>query len=138
MDIKTWFLHKILRKNYIRTGSCKACGKCCKEIYVRHGKKTIKNEEEYLKLKHFHSFYSYLKPIDKDEIGLIFECTNLDPETKKCKIHPFRPPLCRKYPQEEVFMMGGSISADCGYKFTPIRTFDSVFKEVAKKFTRKF
>ena len=27
------------------------------------------------------------KVIDKDETGLVFECTNLDKETNKCKIH---------------------------------------------------
>ena len=127
-------MHVILKRNYIRTGSCKGCGRCCREIYVRHGKETIRNEEEYEKLRSSHSFYSFLKPVGKDEIGLIFECTKLDPETKKCKIHPFRPLLCRRYPQEEIFMMGGDISAGCGYKFIPIRTFNSVLKEVAKKF----
>jgi len=136
MDLKTWFLHRILGRNYRRVGKCKGCGRCCREIYLRHGKETIKTEEEYNKIRDFNSFYPFLKPIGKDDIGLIFECTNLDSKTKKCKIHPFRPPLCRRYPQEEIFMMGGELSQDCGYKFIPLRTFDSVFKEVAKKLER--
>lgn len=66
----------------------------------------------------------------KDEIGLIFECTNIDEETQLCKIHKNRPQICRRYPQEAIFMMGGALAENCGYKFTPIESFDEVFKKL--------
>ena len=68
----------------------------------------------------------------KDEIGLIFECQNLDSETHLCKIHKTRPGICRRYPQEEIFMMGGVLSQDCGYSLVPIETFEEVFAKVEK------
>ena len=66
-------------------------------------KGVIQTEEEFKRLQRLHPFYTYLKVIDQDETGLVFECTNLDKETKKCKIHKKRPGICRRYPQEELY-----------------------------------
>ena len=71
--------------------------------------------------------------LDKDEIGLVFECTKLDKNTGKCTAYSTRPVLCRQYPVEEIFMMGGSITEECGYSFEPIKKFDEVLKKVLKK-----
>lgn len=124
---------KILRKHYYRTGKCKCCGECCKHIYVKHGKNVIKDEKQFERLQLLHSFYTYLEVIGKDEIGLIFSCTMQDEVTKKCKIHRNRPGICRRYPQEELFMMGGSLSKDCGYRLEPIVSFSEVLSKVMKK-----
>jgi hypothetical protein len=125
-------LHFLGRK-YIRTGKCKACGKCCESIYVRHTRHVIHDEQEFEKLKDQHFFYSYLKIVDKNETGLVFECTKLDKVTRKCTAHASRAAICRNYPQEEVFMMGGTISEECGLKFTPIRSFEEILKKINNK-----
>lgn len=129
-NLKKFYLSKILRKYYIRTGKCKACGRCCQQIYVRHAKNVISDEKEFEYLKTLHYFYNYLKIVGKDETGLIFECTKLDKNTGKCTAYKSRPLLCRQYPLEEIFMMGGGISDDCGYKFTPINSFEDIFKKL--------
>lgn len=133
LKIKKWFLSKILKKKYYRTGKCKACGKCCTQIYVKHYKHVLQDEKEFEKLQYLHSFYKNLKVIGKDEIGLIFECQNLDPITHKCKVHFWRPGICRRYPQEELFSMGGALSDDCGYKMEPIVPFKEVINKLSKK-----
>ena len=130
--LKKWFYLYILRKKYYRTGSCNACGRCCQKIYVKH-QSIIQTEAEFERLTKQHFFYKYLKVIDKDETGLVFECENLDKETKKCKIHKKRPGICRRYPQEEVFAMGGSLAEHCGYKLIPIVSFEEVFNRVQKQ-----
>lgn len=127
--LKKFFLLKILRKKYIRKGQCKGCGRCCREIYVKHAGGIIKDEKQFKNLKKLHYFYSYLKIVDKTEDGLVFECQKLDPETNKCTVYQNRALLCRLYPQEEIFRMGGIISEDCGYRFEPIQS----FKEVLEK-----
>ncbi len=124
---------KIFRKHYWRTGQCKGCGQCCSHIYVKHFKHVLKDEKEFEKLQGLFSFYSGLKIIGKDELGLIFECKHLDSETKRCKIHFWRPPICRRYPQEELFAMGGTLSDDCGYKMEPIVPFKEVLQNLEKK-----
>lgn len=133
LNIRKFILSKILRRKYYRTGKCNACGKCCTKIYVKHYKHVIQDEKEFEKLQYLHRFYTYLRVIDKDETGLVFECTNLDPETHHCKIHKHRPGICRRYPQEELFSMGGALSEDCGYKMEPIISFEEILKKEVKK-----
>ena len=132
-NLKKIFYTKILRRKYYRTGKCNGCGKCCQKIYVKHAKGVIKEEKEFEKLKKLHPFYTYLTVVDKDETGLVFECCNLDKETHLCKIHKTRPGICRRYPQEELFAMGGTLSDDCGYKLTPIISFEEVLQKTLKK-----
>ena len=135
--LKKFFYYKILHKNYWRTGKCKGCGQCCTHIYVKHFKHVLQDEKEFKRLQFLHKFYSDLEIIGKDELGLIFECKNLDKETKKCKNHFFRPGICRRYPQEELFAMGGTLSETCGYKMEPIVPFKDVLNEVNKKSNKK-
>ena len=130
--LNNFFLRIILRRKYKRVGKCANCGACCSHIYVRHMKGVIKEENEFNKLRLLHSFYAGLNIIGKDEIGLIFECSHLDKETKLCKIHSRRPAICRRYPQEEIFQMGGCLSPDCGYKLEPLVKFREVLDKVAK------
>ena len=125
--------HRILNRKYIRTGKCKGCGRCCQSIYVRHAKHIIQDIEEFKKLKNLHFFYTYLNVVDKTETGLVFECTKLDKANGKCTAYKNRPALCRQYPVEEIFMMGGIITEECGYKFTPIVSFKEVFNKVKIK-----
>jgi Fe-S-cluster containining protein len=135
--IKKFIHSKILRKHYWRTGKCKGCGECCSHIYVKHFRHVLKDEKEFERLQYIHSFYSGLKVIGKDELGLIFECTHLDKETKRCKIHYRRPGICRRYPQEELFSMGGTLSDKCGYKMEPIVSFKEVLNKIEKKHNKK-
>ena len=130
--IKKFVLSKIFKRQYYRTGQCLGCGKCCQKIYVQTSKHVIQDEKEFEKLKILHRFYGYLTVVDKDEIGLVFSCSNLDEKTHLCKIHKNRPGICRRYPQEEIFKMGGALSDDCGYKMVPIIPFEEVLKKTVK------
>lgn len=136
-NVKKFIYSRILKKNYWRTGKCKGCGQCCTHIYVKHFKHVLKDEKEFKKLQYLHKFYSDLKIIGKDELGLIFECQNLDIETKRCKIHFWRPGICRRYPQEELFSMGGTLSDECGYKMEPIIPFKEVLQNVERRENKK-
>ncbi len=132
-SFKKFFLTKILRRQYYRIGECKCCGACCQNIYVKHAKGVISDLKEFEKLKKLDKFYTYLDVIGKDETGLLFKCNNLDEETHKCKIHNKRPGICRRYPQEELFKMGGIVTEECGYKLIPIVSFDEVLEKQIKK-----
>ena len=128
------FVYKyILRKKYFRYGKCNRCGACCTRIYVKHQKDTVKTEKEFEILKKLHPFYTYLTVIDKDETGLVFKCSNFDPEKRICKIHKKRPGICRRYPDEVIFSMGAALDENCGFYFKPIVKFKDVLKNVGKK-----
>lgn len=127
--LKRFFHTKILKRKYYKSGQCLGCGECCKKIYVRHSAGVIQEEKEFEKLRLLHPFYKGLSIVGKDETGLVFECSHLDPETNFCKIHKTRPGICRRYPQEAIFEMGGALSENCGYKMTPIIPFSEIFNE---------
>lgn len=128
------FIYKyILRKKYFRYGKCNRCGACCTRIYVKHQKGTVKTEKEFEILKKLHPFYTYLTVIDKDETGLVFKCSNFDPEQHICKIHKKRPGICRRYPDEIIFSMGAALDEKCGFYFKPIVKFKDVLKNAGKK-----
>jgi len=131
--LKKFILTKILKRKFYRKGNCLGCGKCCKKIYVQTHKHVIQDEKEFEKLKLLHRFYTYLTVVDKDDVGLVFSCSNLDPDTNLCKIHKSRPGICRRYPQEELFRMGGELSEGCGFKMVPIVSFSEVLHKEMKK-----
>lgn len=137
-NLKKLFLSKILGRRYIRHGKCNACGKCCKGIYIRHSKHIIKDEKEFFELKTKHFFYNWLEIVEKNEQGLVFECKKLSPETGKCTAYKRRARICRLYPQEELFMLGGYISAECGYSFKPIYSFEEVLTQKLGKKSKCF
>ena len=128
--LRKFFLTKILRRKYHRTGKCLMCGSCCGRIYVKHYKHLINDEKEFERLRHLHGFYAGLTVAGKDDTGLFFKCEHFDGETKKCKIHRTRPAVCRRYPQEELFSLGGSLCGDCGYKMEPIVSFKEVLGKI--------
>ena len=131
--IKKFFHLKILRRKYYRVGHCNCCGRCCKNIYVKHGKGFISDEKLFNRLKPLHPFYFDLEIIGKDETGLLFACKNLDAETKMCKVHKRRAKICRDYPMEEILKMGGTLAEGCGYKFEPIEKFRDILDKAIKK-----
>ena len=130
--LKKFIYTRILHRKYYRTGKCSGCGRCCRKIYVKNFRHVITDEKEFEKLQYLHRFYSYLKIVGKDETGLIFECTKLDPLTNKCTIHKSRPGICRRYPQEEMLSMGGELSEGCGYHLEPIFTFSEILEGIQK------
>ena len=128
--IKKFILTKILRRRYHRTGKCKACGRCCSKIYAIRSEHVVKDEKEFEELQRANKFYSYLNIVDKDDVGLVFECCNLNTETGKCRVHKKRPEICRSYPREELFSLGGKLLENCGYKMEPIISFGEVLKNI--------
>lgn len=138
--IKKFYYLKILKKRYYRFGSCKMCGACCTNIYVRHKSSVIKTESEFEEIKKTDncSFYKDIKVISKDDFGLVFECCKFDKEKRLCTDHKNRPQICRNYPSEDIFKMGAILCDDCGFRFEPIEKFDEVLAKVSKKPVKNF
>ena len=138
--LKKFYHLKILKRHYYRTGKCNMCGACCENIYVRHNGSVIKTKEEFEKIKKEdnYSFYQHITIINKDDFGLIFECNKFDKEKRLCKDHKNRPSICKNYPSEEIFSFGAQLQDNCGYRFSPIESFDEIFKKISKKPVKNF
>ena len=131
-EIKKFIYLKILKRKYYRVGNCAKCGRCCKNIYVKHGKSFISDPDLFNKLKPLHPFYFDLEIIGKDEVGLLFAYKNLDEAARTCKIHNKRAKICRDYPMEEILKMGGTLAEGCGYRFEPIEKFSEILDKMSR------
>lgn len=138
--IKKFYHLRILKRKYFRYGKCRMCGCCCENIYVRHGNKIIKTNEQFEKIKQNdnYSFYKHITPINQDDFGLIFSCNKFDKEKRLCTDHENRPTICKNYPSEEIFKIGAQLKDSCGYYFEPIEKFKEIFKKILKKPIKNF
>lgn len=139
LKLKKYFLRAIGKK-YIKTGCCKGCGSCCKNISIKHGKKVIATPEQFEALQKKFNVYRMFKIMDNTERGLVFQCIFLDDAVGCCTNYEKRPPICRNYPDEVIFRLGGILADTCGYTFKPIKPFNKILAEVKLKdgFSTKF
>lgn len=73
-----------------KNGKCSECGGCC-TIFLPVTKKEVEIIKKYVK-EHD------IKPIERQTlIGYNMTCMFLDQETKKCKIYPVRPYVCKDF-----------------------------------------
>ena len=128
---------QMIGKQYTRHGQCRGCGNCCKNISVKHGKKVIKSLEQFEALQRKFPIYRMFKVIDQAKTGLIFQCIYLNEKTGRCIDYENRPPICRNYPNEIIFKLGGSLSDQCGFYFKPIKSFKSVLDKAEQKILTK-
>lgn len=124
---------RLIGKKYIREGQCLGCGSCCQHISIKNGRKVIKTPEEFEKLQRKFPVYRMFRIMDNIESGLVFQCVYLDLDTGWCTDYENRPPICRNYPNEVIFKIGGALKDCCGYQFKPLKPFKKVFSEVKHK-----
>lgn len=124
-------------------GKCTMCGKCCEAITLNASKHEVRKARKSqtganrdtceliikswkrISQKQAYRINPYMKIVDarlkvKDwkHAPFYYSCQNYDKETRMCKIHDHRPPICSGYPwyggnpsvTEELY------SEDCGYK----------------------
>jgi hypothetical protein len=120
-------------RKYQKMGQCNCCGSCCKNISIKHGKKIIQTPEQFEALQRKFPVYRMFRIMDNADNGLIFQCVYLNDETGKCTNYENRPPICRNYPHEVIFKLGGSLADSCGYYFKPLKPFNRVLTEVQNR-----
>jgi Fe-S-cluster containining protein len=117
---------------YVRTGECNNCGKCCSGIYLVHHEEVIKTVEQFDRLKAQHEDYRHFIPVEENESGVQFRCSNLTPENT-CGIYNDRPQFCKKYPSEGTLLMGGGLAPEWSYIFQAKHTFSELLAQTAEK-----
>lgn len=122
-----FFLQKISSAKFVREGSCRRCGNCCRNILLYIEEEPIKTEAQFEKVKgwekHYHNFYIS----GRSENGaLLFTCKEID-DDNRCRVYFFRGLGCRQYPRKNTkFLINGGKPLDgCGYYFKPNKSFSS-------------
>ncbi|MDD3420422.1 MAG: YkgJ family cysteine cluster protein [Candidatus Gastranaerophilales bacterium] len=123
-----FLISKLNAPKYTRHGSCKKCGRCCREITFRLDNNLITTQEEFETIQKQNPFYKNFFISGKDPTGtILFTCKHLSWENT-CQIHIIRPQMCRNYPckkdnlKPETFL-------ECGYYFR----IDKPFKKFIHK-----
>ncbi|MCP5467933.1 MAG: YkgJ family cysteine cluster protein [Deltaproteobacteria bacterium] len=115
------------RSEYLRQGSCQKTGQCCQALAIEVPRSFMKREKllHWVKrwCKSIYNFH-YLGTINEN--WLVFECHYLSDENT-CRIYPFRPKLCREFPQTTLWGKG-NLHKGCGFWFLK-RTDQGSFQE---------
>ncbi|MBK8190653.1 MAG: YkgJ family cysteine cluster protein [Vampirovibrionales bacterium] len=115
----------------VRRGECHSCGDCCRNIYLLHDEKPIATVGDFRRLQAENPEYGSFEPLDETDHGVRFRCHHLTDENR-CAQYASRPGFCRTYPSEKGVLLGGQLSPQCGYAFTPIRSFSQALADAAR------
>ncbi len=124
-------------------GSCRQSGNCCRNLILFERGRPIKTLSRLRRLQRREPIYQMFHPRDsQNEDGLLrFHCSNLSAQNS-CSIYESRPEVCRDYPMPEMFIHGGSLLHDCGFRLVdaahtrassrPRMSFDDVLDQALK------
>ena len=106
---------KIFPTKWKRTGSCRQCGQCCKEIYLTMTPAQTRSKLfTTLSIKWITWLFGFiLIRVDRENNSLVFTCRYLTPQGK-CGNYRWRPNVCRNYPLIDYFKEP-KLLPGCGY-----------------------
>ena len=115
------------------TGECLQCGRCCQNLILYSKGKPVKTLKSFYALLKKHPFYANfnLIPSKKENSPLHFSCSCLQ-SNNTCGQYENRPEICRKYPSSSMFIHGGNLLKDCGYRVLS-REFHTILEKEKKK-----
>ncbi len=124
------FFHlKLRRKKVVIEGNCLMCGRCCRRICLEANGRWLRKEKEFYRVVEKHPEYSRFTVVGRDSQGfLLFSCSWFT-TAGICKDHENRLPICRNFPDTNLYFTGGEVPVKCGYLFREITSFATVLKK---------
>ena len=102
---------------FLLRGSCNYCGACCETPMIN-----VSAASFYLKtlrwlIRAWHGAVNGFEYTGEDRRTrtLIFRCTHLAPETRRCDSYSSRPGMCRDYPRNLLYSSNPELLATCGF-----------------------
>lgn len=131
-----WLIGVPKKTQYIRTGSCKRCGRCCRLLALEMPAYIARRDLLVDLISRFHSFVLNFRYEGRDGRYLVYSCGYFDGDASKprCRIYHFRHRLCRFYPRQLLYGYPKT-HPDCGFKFARRDgkpTFDEILDEKRK------
>ena len=116
-DRFAWFLLGRERKSrYVRRGACARTGLCCRTLGIELPESWVRRPRVVAFFQRWYALVHNFQPIGPPQGRLLpLSCGYLR-DGHTCGIYPFRPKLCREYPQVSLF---GKVELHrgCGYWF---------------------
>jgi Fe-S-cluster containining protein len=108
--------YKWFGRDIILTGQCRRCGACCRNLVLDIHGEWVRSEEDFFALKEENPDYARFRITGRGKDGLLrFTCDRLT-EDGCCRDHENRLPICRNYPERDMFFMNGDLLPGCGYE----------------------
>lgn len=124
---------KIRGKSILLTGSCHACGTCCKSICLEGRDGWLRSGKVFAKVVEIYPEYERFEAIGVDQQGfLLFNCSWCSPQGA-CLDYDNRLPLCKKFPETSLVFSGGRLPDTCGYSFAEVVPFAKILSRQVKK-----
>lgn len=130
LNLIKYLLSKFYSPKYVLKGSCKMCGRCCRNIVFFAYDKPITDEKTYYELREKNKRLNLFYPTGKNEKGeVLFTCKSLLPNNH-CKYYFFRSLYCRKYPLVKSLTNGKYLTPPegCGYSIELNKKFSDYMK----------
>jgi Fe-S-cluster containining protein len=103
---------------YDLAGSCGSCGQCCETPMIQVYPLLFYFKSVRWVLKTWHGLINGFDFVDEDRKAkcLVFRCTHLDPQTRRCDSYDSRPGLCRDYPRNQLDFANPVFLEGCTYQ----------------------
>ncbi len=112
-----WIIGVPNKTEFVRTGACKRCGRCCRLLALEMPMAIAKRDRLVDFLSWWHKVLFNFQFKGRDGKWLIYRCGYFaDGERPGCRIYRFRHRLCRFYPKQPLYGHPKT-HADCGFKF---------------------
>ena len=108
---------RLTDREYIITGSCTLCGRCCQNIHLKYHRGWIKSEAQFHELLQYRPEYHRFTISSEQQAGgyIQFTCSWYD-RRYGCTDYNNRLDICRKYPGKSLKMQGAHLLPGCGYR----------------------
>lgn len=123
---------RITGREYLISGKCLCCGKCCTNINLKYQGGWIRNKSQFHQLLKENPHYDRFRLVHQKGKYLQFDCTWYSDDSG-CKDYQNRLDICRKYPSKSLLMHGGCLLDDCGYSITEGIPFKKYLEKQMKK-----
>jgi Fe-S-cluster containining protein len=115
-----WAAYRLLsisrRSQYVRMGGCARTGQCCRNLALEiPGSWAKRAWIVKLFAGWYRAIFNFHYLGQKDGGWMIFECHHLR-DGNVCSIYPYRPKLCREFPQLPLFGHG-RLHKGCGFHY---------------------
>jgi len=124
-----WIIGVQSKTEYVRTGACKQCGRCCQLLALEMPLYISKREYLVRFLNWFHQIFFNFQFEGVSGRLLVYRCGYyMQGNLSGCRIYPFRHRLCRFYPRQRLYGHPET-HPECGYKFVK-RNGRKIFNQV--------
>ncbi len=103
---------------YVRTGSCNRCGRCCRLLALELPRSFLKHPLLVRFFAAWHRAAMNFEPRGQADTMLVYRCRHFreDEKGRGCSIYPFRHRLCRFFPRQALYGHP-ELAAECGFRF---------------------